>query len=296
MSHPPLFQGIFTALVTPFDEDQVDWPRYLNLIEHQINQGVQGLVPVGTTGESATLSPSEHFQAVETCVRVAKGRVKVIAGAGSNETSFAISLCQHAKKVGADGALVVTPYYNRPSQEGLFAHYQAINNAAQLPIVVYNVPSRTGVDLATDTVLRLAQLPNIMGIKDATGQIERASLMRLSVPSDFALLSGDDPSLLGYLAHGGHGVISVTANLAPKAMSELYHHARANEYEKARSVQDRLILLHKALFSDSSPAPVKWGLEQLGFCARTVRLPLVDCHEQAKHLMLEAMKTAGLMS
>src|SRR6185295_12789809 len=233
-----------------------------------------GLIPVGTTGEASTLSHEEQRRVMELCVATAKGRVPVIPGAGSNSTSEAISLVRHAKTIGADGALVVTPYYNRPSQEGLYAHYRAINDAVQLPVLVYNVPSRTGVDISNEVLARLATLPNIVGIKDATGDLARASLQRLHCGEDWVMLSGDDPTALGYMAHGGHGCISVTANVAPEQVSAFYDDALAGQWQGALYGQDRLVRLHKALFTDASPAPTKFALAHLGLCSEEVRLPL----------------------
>lgn len=294
MSHP-LFTGAITALVTPFHDGALDEPAFTALIERQVAAGVHGLVPVGTTGETATLTHDEHRRAVELCVATAAGRVRVIAGCGSNCTAEAIELARHAKAVGADGALVVAPYYNRPSQEGLYAHFAAINDAVELPVVLYNVPSRTSVDMATDTVLRLSRLPNVVGIKDATGDLVRPSLMRLVCGEDFALLSGDDGSALGYMAHGGHGVISVTSNVAPQACARQMQMAMAGDYAGARELQDRLVGLHRALFLDSSPSPTKWALERLGLCTGEVRLPLTPCADAVKGAVEEAMREAGAL-
>src|SRR3954451_14247288 len=225
----PLFRGVMPALVTPFRNGQVDEDAFVALVERQIAGGVHGLVPVGTTGESATLSHDEHRRVVELCVKTAAGRVPVVAGAGSNSTAEAIELVRHAKTVGADAALVVTPYYNRPSQEGLYAHYRAINDAVQLPVLVYNVPSRTSVDISNDTLARLARLPNIVGIKDATGDLGRASLQRLDCGRDWGMLSGNDDCALGYMAQGGHGCISVTCNVAPAECATMFDDALAGQ-------------------------------------------------------------------
>jgi 4-hydroxy-tetrahydrodipicolinate synthase len=250
---------------------------------------------VGTTGESATVNVPEHHRIVELCVEIVNGRARVIAGAGANDTAKAIELVRHAKTVGADGALVVTPYYNRPNQEGLYRHFAAINDAVELPVLLYNVPGRTGVDMSNDTVARLSALPNVVGIKDATGDLARASLMRLQVPEDFALISGDDPTFLGYMAHGGHGVISVTSNVAPEAMVALYRAAEAGDFEGARYWQERLIKLHKALFLDSSPAPTKYALAKLGLCTEELRLPLLPCADAVKPAIDEALREAGVL-
>lgn len=294
MVHIP-FKGVFTALITPFSGGSVDEDAFVKLVERQIAAGVHGLVPVGTTGETSTLSHDEHRRVVELCVKSAAGRVPIIAGAGSNATDEAIELARHAKTIGADAALMVTPYYNRPSQEGLFRHYEAVANAVQIPVVVYNVPGRTGCDLANDTLVRLSKLPNIIGIKDATGDLTRISHQRITCGEDWVLLSGDDPTALGYVAHGGHGCISVTSNVAPEAMATFFNAALAGDYETARYWQDRLIRLHKALFLDSSPAPTKFGLSQLGLCSDDVRLPLAPCNDAVKPQILEAMREAGVL-
>ncbi|TAL33543.1 4-hydroxy-tetrahydrodipicolinate synthase [Phenylobacterium sp.] len=291
----PLFRGVLPALVTPFRNGAVDEDAFVALVERQIAGGVHGLVPVGTTGETATLSHEEHRRVVELCVATAKGRVPVIAGAGSNSTAEAIELVQHAKAVGADAALVVTPYYNRPSQEGLYAHYAAINAAVQLPVLVYNVPARTSVDISNATLARLSKLPNIVGIKDATGDLPRASLQRLECGEDWVMLSGNDDGGLGYMAHGGHGCISVTCNVAPELVSQFYNDAMAGRYQDALYGQDRLIRLHKALFADASPAPTKFALAQLGLCTDECRLPITPCSEAAREEVLVGMREAGLV-
>lgn len=294
MVHSP-FKGVIPALVTPFLNGEVDEKGFVALVERQIAGGVHGLVPVGTTGETSTLSHDEHKRVVELCVKTARGRVPVIAGAGSNSTDEAIDLVRHAKTVGADAALVVTPYYNRPSQEGMYQHYKAINDAVELPVFVYNVPGRTGVDISNDTLVRLSKLPNIVGIKDATGDLTRISLQRITCGADWVMLSGDDPTALGYMAHGGHGVISVTSNVAPDACATFMNACFGNDWETARYWQDRLIKLHKALFLDSSPAPTKFALAQLGLSTEEVRLPITTCAEAVRPAILEAMREAGLV-
>jgi 4-hydroxy-tetrahydrodipicolinate synthase len=291
----PLFRGVLPALVTPFRNGAIDEDAFVSLVERQIAGGVHGLVPVGTTGETATLSHAEHRRVVELCVATAKGRVPVIAGAGSNSTAEAIELVQHAKKVGADAALVVTPYYNRPSQEGLYAHYAAINDAVQLPVLVYNVPARTSVDISHAVLVRLSKLPNIVGIKDATGDLGRASLQRVDCGEDWVLLSGNDDQGLGYVAQGGHGCISVTCNVAPELVAQMYNDALSGQWQGALYGQDRLIRLHKALFSDASPAPAKFAMAQLGLCTDEVRLPIVACSEAARAEVLTGMRDAGLI-
>lgn len=291
----PLFHGVLPALVTPFRDGAIDKDAFVALVERQIAGGVHGLVPVGTTGESTTLSHEEHRLVLELTVSTAKGRVPVVAGAGSNSTAEAIELVSYAKQVGADAALVVAPYYNRPSQEGLYRHYAAINDAVQLPVLLYNVPARSAVDISEDTIARLAKLPNIVGIKDATGDVARASLQRLSCGEDWCLLSGNDDMGLGYMAHGGHGCISVTCNVAPEATASFYNAAMAGDFKTALYWQDRLIRLHKALFSDASPAPTKFALSQLGLCAEDARLPIAPASEASRAAVLAAMKEAGVL-
>ena len=283
------------ALVTPFRNGEVDEGAFVALVERQIAGGVHGLVPVGTTGETATLSHDEHRRVVELCVQTARGRVPVIAGAGSNSTSEAIELVRHAKTVGADAALVVTPYYNRPSQQGLYLHYKAINDAVQLPVLVYNVPGRTSVDISNEVLARLSKLPNIVGIKDASGDLARASLQRLDCGEDWVMLSGNDDGGLGYMAHGGHGCISVTCNVAPELVSRFYNDALAGQWQGALHGQDRLIRLHRALFADASPAPTKFALAHLGLCSAETRLPIAPCSEAAKAEVLIGLKDAGLI-
>ena len=290
----PLFKGVITALITPLRDGKVDEAAFTQLLERQIAAGIQGVVPMGTTGESAALHLNEHKRVVELCVHVAAGRVRVIAGAGSSATDKAIELVRHAKTVGADGALVVTPYYNRPSQEGLALHFEAVADAVQLPVLLYNVPGRTGVDLANETVGRLASHPNIVGIKDATGDLSRVSWMRSNIAGQFDLISGDDPSYLGYHAHGGVGVISVTSNVAPEAMVALHEAAASGDYAAARNWQDRLIGLHKALFLDNSPSPTKYALARLGLCGEQVRLPLAPTSDAVKPVIDQAMDEAGV--
>lgn len=289
------FKGVFPALVTPFRDGAVDETAFVALVERQIAGGVHGLVPVGTTGETSTLSHDEHRRVVELCIATTKGRVPVIAGAGSNSTAEAIELVRHAKAVGADAALCVTPYYNRPSQEGLYQHYRAINDAVQLPVFVYNVPGRTSGDISNETLARLAALPNIIGIKDATGDMTRVSFQRLMCGPEWVMLSGDDPSALGYMAHGGHGCISVTANVAPEACAAFFNACMAGDWESARDWQDRLVRLHKALFLDASPAPTKFALAHLGLCTEDCRLPITSCADAVKPVILDAMREAGIL-
>jgi len=291
----PLFKGVITALITPLRDGKVDEAAFTSLLERQIAAGVHGVVPMGTTGESATLHLDEHQRVVELCVKAAAGRIRVIAGAGSSATDKAIELVRFAKTVGADGALVVTPYYNRPSQAGMAAHFEAIAEAVQLPILLYNVPGRTGVDLANDTVAGLAAHPNIVGIKDATGDLTRVAWMRNHIEGQFDLISGDDGTYLGYLAHGGIGAISVTSNVAPEAMVAMHEAAMANDFASAREWNDRLAALHKALFLDNSPSPAKYALSRLGLCGEEVRLPLSVTAEAVRPVLDRAMVEAGLV-
>jgi len=291
----PLFRGVIPALVTPFRDGAVDEAAFVALVERQIAGGVHGVVPVGTTGETSTLSHDEHRRVVELCVQTVAGRVPVIAGAGSNSTEEAIELVRHAKTVGADAALVVTPYYNRPSQEGLYAHYAAINEAVELPVLVYNVPSRTSVDISDAVLIRLSKLPNIVGIKDATGDMTRATLQRIGCEPGWVMLTGDDPSALGYMAHGGHGCISVTANVAPDLCAAFYNAAMSGDWKTALYWQDRLVRLHKALFTDNSPAPTKFALAQMGLCLETSRLPIAPASEGSRTEVLAALREAGVI-
>ena len=290
-----MFNGVLPALVTPFRDGAVDESAFVSLVERQIAGGVHGLVPVGTTGETSTLSHDEHRRVVELCVKTAAGRVPIIAGAGSNSTAEAIELAQHGKAVGADAVLVVTPYYNRPSQEGLYAHYAAIAEAVEIPIVIYNVPGRTAVDISNVTLARLAKLPNIVGIKDATGDLARASEQRLMCGPEWVMLTGDDPTALGYLAHGGHGCISVTSNVAPDLCATFFNAALRGDWQTALYWQDRLIRLHKALFSDASPAPTKFAMAHLGLCTEEARLPITPASEASRAAVLDAMREAGVI-
>lgn len=289
-----LFKGVITALITPLRDGNVDEAAFKQLLERQIAAGVHGVVPMGTTGESATLHLDEHKRVVEMCVNIAAGRIRVIAGAGSSATDKAIELSRFAKTVGADGSLVVTPYYNRPSQEGMKMHFEAVADAVELPMLLYNVPGRTGVDLANETVAELAKHPNIVGIKDATGDMSRISWMRARIDGQFDLISGDDPSYLGYAAHGGTGVISVTSNVAPEAMVALHNAVQSGDLATARIWQDRLIALHKGLFLDNSPSPAKYALSNLGYCTEEVRLPLSLTRSEARPQIDAAMLAAGI--
>ena len=273
MPMPP-FQGSITALITPFKNGEVDAKAFQRLVEWQIDQGTHGLVPVGTTGESPTLTHEEHKQVIELCIEAAAGRVPVIAGTGSNSTSEAIALTRFAKEAGADGALVVTPYYNKPTQEGLYLHYKAINDAVDIPIIIYNIPGRSIVDMSVETMARLFKLPNIAGLKDATANMSRVSQQRAAMGTEFVQLSGEDATALGFNAHGGQGCISVTANIAPALCSEFQLACLGSNFKRALEIQDRLMPLHDALFVESNPGPVKYAAEKLGLCSGETRLPL----------------------
>jgi 4-hydroxy-tetrahydrodipicolinate synthase len=293
-----MFQGSIPALVTPFTETgAVDEKAFAAHVEWQIAEGSTGLVPVGTTGESPTLSHDEHKRVVELCIDVAAKRVPVIAGAGSNNTKEAIELAQHAEKVGADALLVVTPYYNKPTQKGLFAHYAAIAEAVKLPIFIYNIPGRSVVDMTPETMGSLAKAyRNIVGVKDATGKLERVSDQRITCGKDFIQLSGEDATALGFNAHGGLGCISVTANAAPKLCAEFQAATLAGDYKKALEYQDRLMPLHKAIFMEPGLCGVKYALSKLGRMSRTVRLPLLPTLEASTEAAIDAaLKHAGLI-
>lgn len=290
----PIFRGAIPALVTPFSGGAVDEDAFARLVERQIVAGVGGVVPCGTTGETSTLSHDEHRRVVELCVRITRGRVPVIAGAGSNSTAEAIELTRHAKTIGAHAALIVAPYYNKPSQEGLYLHYKAIADAVEIPILTYNVPSRTVVDISNETLGRLSKHPNIVGIKDATGDHGRADWQANNCGPDWVLLSGNDDTGLAYMAHGGQGCISVTCNVAPDQVVALYAAALAGDFAEARRINRTLARLHKALFADSSPAPAKWAMSQLGLCADECRLPIAPCAEAIRPELLAAMGEAGL--
>src|ERR1700756_5254989 len=290
------FRGSFTALVTPFKNGSVDEAAFRSRVGGQIAEGTHGLVPVGTTGESPTLSHDEHKLVVEWCINEAKGRVPVIAGAGSNSTKEAIELAQHAEEAGADAVLVVTPYYNKPTQEGLYQHFKAINDAIGIPIIIYNIPARSVIDMSVDTMKRLFELKNIAGVKDATANVIRVSQQRQAMGAGFNQLSGEDATALGFMAHGGHGCTSVTSNVAPRLCAEFQDACLDGNYQTALRLQDKLMPLHTALFLETSPAPVKYALSVLGKCADTVRLPMVRIAEQTKAAVREAMVHAGLIN
>jgi 4-hydroxy-tetrahydrodipicolinate synthase len=290
------FRGSFTALVTPFKNGSVDEKAFRGLVDWQIAEGTNGLVPVGTTGESPTLSHEEHEHVVEWCIDQAKGRVPVIAGAGSNSTKEAISLSQHAEKAGADAVLVVTPYYNKPTQEGMYQHFKAINDAIGIPIIIYNIPPRSVIDMSVETMKRLFELKNIAGVKDATANVLRVSQQRAAMGPDFNQLSGEDGTAIGFMAHGGHGCISVTSNVAPRLCSEFQAACLKGDYATALTIQDKLLPLHQHLFIETNPSPAKYALSLLGKCADTVRLPMVPLSDKSKATVRDAMVHAGLIN
>jgi len=290
-----MFKGSMPALVTPFRDGALDVEALKNLVEWHVDQGSHGLVPVGTTGESPTLSHAEHEQVIEVVVKTAAGRIPVIAGAGSNNTTEGIRLLRHAAQVGADAALVVTPYYNKPTQAGLLAHFRALHEAADIPIIIYNIPGRSVIDMTPATMGELAKLPRILGVKDATGDVSRVSLQRIACGAGFVQLSGEDASALGFNAHGGTGCISVTANVAPRLCAEFQEATLAGDYAKALDYQDRLMPLHRAIFLEPGVAGAKYALSLLGLCRDEVRLPLVGLTDATRAEIRAAMEHAGLI-
>jgi 4-hydroxy-tetrahydrodipicolinate synthase len=290
-----MFRGSIVALVTPFRNGRVDERAFQDLVEWHLGQGTRGFVPVGTTGESPTLTHEEHARVIELCVEAVARRAPVIAGTGSNSTEEAISLTRHAKKVGADAALIVTPYYNKPTQEGLYSHYAAIHDAVDLPIIIYNIPGRCVVDMTPETMGRLAKLPNIVGVKDASNDITRPLATLEACGPAFCQLSGEDANTVAFLAHGGHGCISVTANVAPALCQAVHDAWAAGKPAEALAIHRKLMPLHRALFCETNPGPVKYALSRLGRCAATVRLPLVEPGERARALIDEALASVGLL-
>ena len=291
-----MFKGSFVALITPFANGSVDEDAFQSLVDWQIEQGTHGLVPCGTTGESPTLSHAEHERVVDMCVEVAKGRVPVVAGAGSNATEEAISLTRHAKAAGADAVLHVTPYYNKPNQEGLYQHFKAIHDAVEIPILIYNIPPRSIVDMSVETMARLAALPNIVGVKDATGDAIRPIETRIACGPDFCQMSGEDPAVIALLAQGGHGCISVTANVAPRQCADMHESWMGGDHDAALAMQERLMPLHRALFVEPSPGPVKFAASLLGLCGENVRLPLVAPTPATRERVEGAMRSTGLLN
>ena len=293
---PERFHGSMTALITPFKNGAVDEKAFQRFVAWQIAEGTHGVVPCGTTGESATLNYDEHKRVMQLCIEVAKGKVPVVAGTGSNSTTEAIELTQYAEKLGADATLQVVPYYNKPTQEGIYQHFKAIHDACGLPVILYNVPGRTVADMSAETVARLAKLPRIIGIKDATADLTRPAKTRILAGEAFRQLSGEDATVIPFLGNGGHGCISVTSNIAPRLLAELHKAWQAGDLKGARAINDRLMPLHTALFVETSPAPVKYGASLLGLCDAELRLPMVPVTPDTAAKVKAAMQHAGLIN
>lgn len=291
-----MFRGSITALITPFKNGEIDWKAFDNLIEWQIENGTHGLVPCGTTGESPTLSHDEHRRVVERCIAVTAKRVPVIAGTGSNSTAEAIEMTAAAKDAGADAALIVTPYYNKPTQEGLYAHYHTIAGAVEIPIIIYNIPGRSIVDMSAETMGRLSRIPHIIGVKDATADVSRVKKQAAACGEDFCQLSGEDATVIAFLEQGGTGCISVTSNIAPRLCADLHDAWQRGDRETARKIDKSLQPVHKALFCESSPQPVKYAASRLGLCGDEVRLPLVRASEAARKAVDAALAELGLVA
>jgi 4-hydroxy-tetrahydrodipicolinate synthase len=289
-----MFRGSITAIVTPFRNGEIDKKAFDALLERQIEAGTHGIIACGTTGESPVLTHDEHNYIVGRCVSMVKGRVPVIAGTGTNSTAKTIELTKEAKKAGADAALVVTPYYNKPTQDGLYAHYKAVAEAVNIPIIIYNIPGRCVVDMKTETMAKLAKIPNIIGVKDATADMSRPGQVVKMIGPDFIQLSGEDATVIDFLEQGGHGCISVTSNVAPTLCAEMHRHWQKGEKKEAKAINERLMPLHKALFVETSPAPVKYALSALGLCTDEVRLPLVPASPNARKAVDEALEKTGL--
>jgi len=293
-----MFKGSNVALITPFKNNKLDVDNYIELIHFHIKNGTNGLVPAGTTGESPTLTHEEHEKVIELCIKEAKGKIPVIAGTGSNSTAEAISLTKHAEKVGADGALIVTPYYNKPTQEGLYQHYKAINDSCGIPIIIYNIPSRSVIDMTVETMTRLFELKNIIGVKDATGNLDRVNQQKEKMGNDFIQLTGEDGNVLEFNKRGGVGCISVTANIAPKLCSDFQKFSSSknnNELKEAERINELLQPVHKSLFIESNPSPVKYAAKLLNLCSDDVRLPLVKVTNSTKDAIKEALQSAKLI-
>ena len=290
-----MFFGSIPALITPFNKSEVDYDSFQKIIEWSIEQGSHGFVPCGTTGESPTLSHDEHKNVVDVCIKIVDKRVPVIAGTGSNNTIEAIEFTKHAEESGADGALIVTPYYNKPTQEGLYLHYKKIAESTNLPIIIYNIPSRSIVDMSIETMVELSKIKNIIGVKDATNDLFRPLLTRTKIKKDFCYLSGEDGTALAYLIQGGNGCISVTANIAPKLCSELHNHWKNKEIDKALQINLKLAKIHHVLFIESSPGPVKYAAELLNLCSAETRLPIAPIKDSTKLIIKKCMSEANLI-
>lgn len=291
-----MFKGSFVALLTPFKNGEVDKAAFKSFVEWQIAEGTHGLVPVGTTGESPTLSHAEHDEVIELCIEATAGRVPVVAGTGSNSTAEALRLTKNAKAAGADAALIVTPYYNKPTQDGLYRHYATIAEAVDIPIIIYNIPGRSIVDMTVETMAKLAEIPNIVGVKDASADPTRPMHTALAINDDFCQMTGEDATVVPFLAGGGHGCISVSANVAPRLCSDLHIAWQARDLDTVMALQKRLMPLHDAMFCESSPGPVKYAASLLGKCAADTRLPLCEIAESSKTRVEAAMKSAGLLN
>ncbi len=290
-----MFKGSITALITPFKNGLVDEDALRRLVEWQIAEGTHGLVPTGTTGESPTLNFDEHKQVIDITIQAARGRVPVIAGTGSNATDEAIDLSRHAEKCGADALLIVNPYYNKPTQDGLYAHFKAINDAVGIPIFIYNIPSRTNVDMSVATMARVFELKNVVGVKDATANLARVSQQRAAMGPDFIQLSGEDATALGFMAHGGHGCVSVASNIAPRLCAEFETLLMKGDFAAALKMQDRLLPLFDALFVETNPGPVKYAASRLGLCSAEMRLPMTPISDAARKVVDAALAKAGLL-
>ena len=293
----PAFAGSYTALITPFSNGRVDEDAFRKLVEFQIESGTHGLVPVGTTGESPTLSHDEHDRVIELCIEQAAGRVPVIAGAGSNATAEAVRLARHAADAGADGVLIVSPYYNKPTQEGLYRHFTSVAEAVDVAVIVYDIPGRSIIRVADANLVRMnAAFPNISGIKDATSEVGRPPRILNALGNGFSQLSGEDATTLPYLAGGGHGAISVTSNIAPKALADMHNAWKAGDVKTAQAINAQMIDLHDAMFCEASPGPVKYAAERLGLCSAETRLPLCEIADESKARVDAALRGAGLIN
>lgn len=290
-----MFKGIFTALITPFKNGRIDERAFQSLVEWQVREGVHGLVPCGTTGESPTLSHDEHHRVIDLCIEAAGGKVPVMAGTGSNSTAEAIAMTRYAKKAGAGGVLLVAPYYNKPTQEGIYQHFKAIHDAVDIPMVIYNIPPRSVINITDDTLARLAKLPNIVGVKDATADLTRPYTLRQKLARPWSLLSGEDMTAVAFNASGGMGCISVTSNLMPKACAAVQEACLKGDYKKALALHDKLVPLHAALFCETSPSPVKFAASLMGKCKPDVRLPLVQPTDASKKHLRQVLKSLRLI-
>ncbi len=290
-----MFFGSIPAVLTPFNNQKVDYECLSKILNHLIENGSNGLVPCGTTGESPTLSNDEHKKIIEETIKINDKRVPIIAGTGSNNTAEAIDYTKHAESIGADAALVVTPYYNKPTQKGLYAHFYSIAKSVKIPIIIYNIPGRSVVDMSIDTMIELSKIENIIGVKDATNDLFRPLLTAANMSNDFCFLSGEDGTAMAFLAQGGHGCISVTANVAPKLCAEMHHAWRSNNINKAQEINLKLAKLHNSLFLESSPGPVKYAASLLGLCSSETRLPLVDINDNTKKIVTDCLKELSLI-